>query len=681
MADIVTGDTEKLESVIGSAQSLMSEIANVKSDLQSAISNINSQVGVGTLVDSVPTSVCDSFDTSSIEQIHAALVSQKSQLEEYDRATNEEKGSFLGNLLGGITQGVTGVFEGFVDAGATLVGLGAGALGFDGVESKVSEFVAKDWSYEAGKAVGNVVSGGKGYNENSGAAKFGKFAGTVATYVALPGGSMAIDAAMGAVSGFGQGTQKGLRSGKTLKQAASQDGVSSAVKEAGTAVVSNAVFKLASPAISKATTKIANTKVGQAVTTKVSAATEKLSNTAVGKKITERSLAKAEQKAATAEKKLAAKETKLMNTTEGTIANKMANRSVKKAEQKAAEANQELITKTLKSGNEEKIVSLANKQVEKAQSQVTKADDAFKIADERLKNATTTTEKKAAQKARDAASLQKQEASKALDGIKSDADALKAASAKKATSETVEAGTKKATSETAEAGAKKATSETVETSATKTTKTSEAGTKSSTSGVSEQSMSGKSTEQFRRTEADIKKQQEELLSQRKSYVESRNAAAKEKAELHDKYNVKSESLKGYDETISQMNKNIDDIDNVLNKASENGAPKSASESAFSDITDTDLKAYQDKASQQFRKASENGAPKNASDSAFSSTPDDEWMVYKNEGAKAAEQKAASNAKTSESLTSKASENGAPKSANDSAFAETPDDVFEAYQNG
>ena len=670
MADIVTGDTEKLESVIGSAQSLISEITNIKSELKSAISNINSQVGVGTLVESIPTSVCDNFDTSSIEQIHASLIAQKSQLEDYDRATNDDKGSFFGNLFGGVAQGVSGVFEGFVDAGATLIGLGAGALGFDGAKSKISEFVAKDWSYEVGKAVGNTISGGKGYNENSGAAKFGKFAGTVATYIALPGGSMVVDAAIGAASGFGQGTQKGLRSGKTLNQAAAQDGLKSAAKEAATAVAANVVFKVASPGIKKVTEKISNTKVVKAATNKVSTVTEKISQTTVGKKLTERSLQKAETKALKAEEKLAAKETKLMNTTEGSFTNKMASRSVQKAEKKYATANQELIEKTLKSGNEEKIISLANKQVEKAQSQVTKADDAFKAADERLKNATTVSEQNAAKKARNTASLQKQEATKNLNGIKSDADALKAASAKKATSETVETSTKKATSETAEASATKATPKTPET-----------GTKSSTSGATEQSMSKKSTEQFRRTEADIKKQQEELLSQRKTYVESRNAAAKEKAELHNKYNVKPESLKGYDETISQMNKNIDDIDNVLNKASENGAPKSASDSAFSNITDTDLKAYQDKASQQFRKASDNGAPKNASDSAFANTPTDEWVEYRSKGSKAAEQKAAENAKNAENFGTKASDNGAPKGASDSAFAETPDDVFDAYQNG
>ena len=111
MADIVTGDTEKLEGVIGLAQSLISEIEKSKSELESAISNINSQVGVGNLVDPIPTSVCDNFDTSSIVQIHASLIAQKSELEDYDRAHSDGKGNLLGNLFGGLTQGVVGVAE------------------------------------------------------------------------------------------------------------------------------------------------------------------------------------------------------------------------------------------------------------------------------------------------------------------------------------------------------------------------------------------------------------------------------------------------------------------------------------------------------------------------------------------------------------------------------------------
>ena len=260
---------------------------------------------------------------------------------------------------------------------------------------------------------------------------------------------------------------------------------------------------------------------------------------------------------------------------------------------------------------------------------------------------------------------------------------------------------------------------------------------------------------------DIKQQQSDLLSERKTLVESKNLNTEQKKLIQEKTTAKPDSLKGYDEANRQIDNRIDEIDSILNKASENGAPKSANESAFSNITDTDLKAYQEKASQQFKTAADRGAPtannsaladatdsefkayqkkngidvstkttsesltttgkkvtsetaeagakkttsevaeqgvtkgkateqfktaadrgapSSSKDSAFANTPDDEWMAYRNEGAKAAEQKAAENAKNAESLRTKASDNGAPSGPEDSAFASTPDDEWMAYRN-
>ena len=266
MADIVTGDTEKLEGVIGLAQSLISEVEKSKSELESAISNINSQVGVGTLVDPIPTSVCDNFDTSSIVQIHASLIAQKSELEDYDRAHSDGKGNILGNLFGGLTQGFVGVAEGFIDTAAGVLGATAGFIGCNGFESEMRKFVDRDLAYETAYKVGNKISGGKGYDENSKAAAGGRFVGTTASYVALGyvcGTSMAADAALGAVSGFGKGMQQGVRSGNTLTGSLKY-AMTSAVKEAGLSMASNYIFSKVGKSISNGVSKFKNGRAARA---------------------------------------------------------------------------------------------------------------------------------------------------------------------------------------------------------------------------------------------------------------------------------------------------------------------------------------------------------------------------------------------------------------------------------
>ena len=250
----VKGDTEKIQSAIDSSISILSDLTGLKKTIDNEIININGQVGVGTIVDRIPNNKSDEIDTISMEHANAALQNQKAILEEYDRAETKGEGSFLGNLFGGFTQGVVGVAEGFLDTGASLIGATAGFFGYKGMESKMADFVGRDLAYEAAYAVGNKVSGGKGYDENSLAAKGGRFVGTTASYVALGyvcGTTMAADAALGAVSGFGKGMQQGVRSGKTLTESVWTYGATGAVQEALYSMASNYIFSKAAKGISK----------------------------------------------------------------------------------------------------------------------------------------------------------------------------------------------------------------------------------------------------------------------------------------------------------------------------------------------------------------------------------------------------------------------------------------------
>ena len=219
----------------------------------------------------------DALDISNLQyQLHSVL----DQIEDYNRANSSGEGNWFSNLFGGIAQGGVGVLEGIADGFASIVLDIGDACNVSGEwENGLANWIKEDWSYKAGYAVGNGLSGGKGYDENSGWAVAGKITGTIVTYGAIsciPGfGGVVADVAIGGLSGYGQGTQKALRKqgiqtesewSNTLNNetvgrsdAVSKKAVSNskgtatveAFKGAGTALLANGLFKLGGKAISK----------------------------------------------------------------------------------------------------------------------------------------------------------------------------------------------------------------------------------------------------------------------------------------------------------------------------------------------------------------------------------------------------------------------------------------------
>ena len=219
----------------------------------------------------------DALDISNLQyQLHSVL----DQIEDYNRANSSGEGNWFSNFVGGIVQGGAGVIEGLVD-GAASIALDIGdAIHVSGEwENGLANRIKEDWSYKAGYAVGNALSGGKGYDENSGWAVAGKATGTMVTYGAIsliPGaGGVVVDAAMGGLSGYGQGTQKSLRkqgiqtesewantlnnetvgrSDAVSKKAVSNSKATAAVeagKGVAIALAANGLFKLGGKVISK----------------------------------------------------------------------------------------------------------------------------------------------------------------------------------------------------------------------------------------------------------------------------------------------------------------------------------------------------------------------------------------------------------------------------------------------
>ena len=264
MADRVSGNISALQQVIEEANKVKGEFSLAQEDFQEKIKNINS---LAKNVDAKLTDVSDMiFGTSPIEKMIDGMGMELEQLQKFDE--DDDSKGFFGSLLqgvrnfaGGFTQASVGILEGLgdgllnlsIDAAQGISALTGGKIATDGYQSKVAKII----SYDITSTATNLV-GGKNYNENSFLARAGKLTGTLVTYHFLPGGGIVADAAVGALSGYGQQMQKSLRAGKTIEDAQS-DATLGAVKEAGIAIVSNAVFNLGG----KKFNKIANSSLGQ----------------------------------------------------------------------------------------------------------------------------------------------------------------------------------------------------------------------------------------------------------------------------------------------------------------------------------------------------------------------------------------------------------------------------------
>ena len=403
MADQVRGDISALSQVIEAANSVKEEFSTAEGELKGKIENINS---LAANIDARLTDVSSTiFSTTPIEDMIKDMTTEMEQLKAYD----EDSKGFFGNLWqgirnfgGGFTQASVGILEGLGDG---LLNLGIDALqgisAITGADTgKYQSGLAKIISYDVTSKATNFV-GGANYDENSFVARAGKLTGTLVTYHFLPGGPVIADAAVGALSGYGQQMQKSLREGKTIEDA-QKDATIGAVKEAGVAIISNKVFSLGGKAFNKIANSswgqslnnsIKNSKVGQLIdkplssikNAKFNKASKKLENA------TEK-LTKAEDglKAATQKAEDAAEDgvLKKLTTKVGESWNK---HKVNSAQKQVALAEEETFRRAMSVGKTDEAIDIAAKRADDLKTSAADASDTFKT--EGTKKAETTSKK------------------------------------------------------------------------------------------------------------------------------------------------------------------------------------------------------------------------------------------------------------------------------------------------
>lgn len=403
MADQVRGDISALSQVIEAANSVKDEFSTAEGELKGKIENINS---LAENIDARLTDVSSTiFSTTPIEDMIKDMTTEMEQLKAYDE---DSKGFFedlwqgIRNFGGGFTQASVGILEGLGD--------GLLNLGIDGCQlissitgadtGKVQSKLAKIISYDVTSKATNFV-GGANYDENSFAAKAGKLTGTLVTYHFLPGGPVIADAAVGALSGYGQQMQKSLREGKTIEDA-QKDATIGAVREAGIAIASNAVFNLGGKAFNKIANSswgqslnnsIKNSKVGQVIDKPLSAYKNYKFNKASKK------LENATEKLTKAEDGLKAATQKAEDVAEDSIGKKLTTKvgeswnkhKVNSAQKQVALAEEETFRRAMSAGKTDEAIDIAAKRADDLKTSAADASDTFKT--EGTKKAETTSKK------------------------------------------------------------------------------------------------------------------------------------------------------------------------------------------------------------------------------------------------------------------------------------------------
>lgn len=405
MANQVSGDISALSQVIDAANTALGNFSTAQGELKGKIENINS---LAVNIDAQLTDVSGIiFDTSPIDKMISGMTTEMEQLQKFDE--DDDSKGFFGSLLqgvrnfaGGFTQASVGILEGLGDG---LLNLGIDALqgisALTGADTgKGQSALAKIISYDITSTATNFV-GGKDYNENSFFAKAGKLTGTLVTYHFLPGGSVVADAAVGALSGYGQQMQKSLRQGKTIEEA-QKDATSGAVREAAVAVASNAVFSLGGKAFTKIansswgqslSNSIKNSKVGQVIDKPLSAyknykfnkASKKLENATNNLTKAQDGLKTATQKAEDAAEDGVLKK---LSTKVGESWNK---HKVTSAQKKVALAEEQTFRRAMSAGKTDEAIDIAAKRADDLKTSAADASDTFKT--EGTKKAETASKK------------------------------------------------------------------------------------------------------------------------------------------------------------------------------------------------------------------------------------------------------------------------------------------------
>ena len=277
-------DSDKVNETLSQLTTAKGKLSSTSSEFSSALSEIvTASKGYLEIDTSTLPAIPDSVETS-IEELSKMIADKQEEIEDYNNSPRWEK------LFASISMGATKFLEGIgtageqlVDAGATIVGWGAGAIDiFAGTnyQDGVADFIEKDHvgdffadQYENGalkwvndkswfshtstaanvfKGVG-VATGYVGVAFLTGGAGAAATGGSFAAGGSAAMGSLGVNATIAGLGGLGSGTQSGLQQGMTFGDASFQ-GVKQGAIQAGTVFVAGKVAqKFAKP---KTTTEL-----------------------------------------------------------------------------------------------------------------------------------------------------------------------------------------------------------------------------------------------------------------------------------------------------------------------------------------------------------------------------------------------------------------------------------------
>ena len=254
---------KQIKTVIKSLKGISSEeVSKVKEDVREAMQKLQSAKGIEYVATIEPGYFDELYDSaaSSISELSGKFSASYDAIKKYSEASTGEK-ILASTLMAGskFGEGLLSVPEELGDGALSIVGWGAGALGFKGAQEEIGKFVEKDWAHTAfdklyystdlakksaftedsaisgafkigGKAVGYLYAGGAatrlGGNLLNASSKGGKLLQLTSKgggkLLHLASGSTWGATATAGLGGIGSGTQNGLKAGLSYDDAFKQ---------------------------------------------------------------------------------------------------------------------------------------------------------------------------------------------------------------------------------------------------------------------------------------------------------------------------------------------------------------------------------------------------------------------------------------------------------------------------
>ncbi len=230
----VYANFEKVEIVVEELNNISTTVVKqAEEEVKAAIQEVNSVNGVSDYVGTIQINSYDSlFEsiTETIQSLGKQLNDKADTIKIYSESDPFSKvlsgGAMVLSKLG---EGFTSVGEGILDTAVSIVGWGAGGLGFEKFQNDIANFVKKDLShdlfnvyYKSDFAKKSIIT------EDSAIAGATKIVGKTAGLMLL--GSPALTAA----SGFGYGVEQGLKNGQSYNAAMGTGLVTGIIQGLGT---------------------------------------------------------------------------------------------------------------------------------------------------------------------------------------------------------------------------------------------------------------------------------------------------------------------------------------------------------------------------------------------------------------------------------------------------------------